>query len=125
MVKKSVVVMPYSKLKHNILKLMAEQGWIDSIKRLDPSESKKSSRDISDRFASLQVKLSYLGNGRPKINSLKRTSKPGRRVYVSKEHVPTVLNGKGLAIISTSQGLLTDKQARAKKVGGEVVCEIY
>ena len=133
MVKKSVVIMPFSKLKFNILTLMAREGWIGSVKRIEPadgkadiSKSKKTDTERLNRFAELQVKIKYLDDGRqPKITSLKRISKPGGRVYVDKEHIPFVLNGRGLAVISTSQGLLTDKAARKGKVGGEVICEVY
>lgn len=132
MVKKSVVIMPFSKLKFNILTLMAKEGWIGSVKHIEPSDgkadvgkSKKTDMDSPNRFAELQVKIKYSDNGQPKITSLRRVSKPGGRVYVDREHLPFVLNGRGLAIISTSQGLLTDKDARKSKVGGEVICEIY
>ena len=127
MVKKSELVMPYSKLKHNILNLLIKEGWIEAAKKVQPTEAqaKKSGKDSDNRFASLNIKLKFDKNGQPKISHLKRISKPGRRVYVSNQEIPIVLNFKGLAVISTSQGLLTDKQARQKKVGGEVVCEIY
>ena len=129
MVKKTEVVLPYSKLKFNILKLMQENGWIKSVIKQEPvakSKFKKSSKDyIYNRFATLIVVLKYDEQKVSKISSLKRISKPGRRVYVNKEEIPTVLNGKGMSIISTSQGLLTDKGARQKKIGGELICEIY
>ena len=70
------------------------------------------------------VGLKYEDN-KPVINSLKRISKPGRRVYVAKDEMPNVLNNFGLAIISTSQGLFTNKEAKKMGLGGEVVCEIY
>ncbi len=129
MVKKTEVVLPYSKLKFNILKLMQENGWIENVIKREPvakSKFKKSSKDyIYNRFATLVVTLKYNEHKVSKISSLKRISKPGRRVYVNKEEIPTVLNGKGMSIISTSQGLLTDKEARQKKIGGELICEIY
>lgn len=130
MVKKSVVIIPFSKLKYNILTLMASEGWVKTVKRLEPSDaavnkSKKIDLEKLNRFAELEVKIKYLDDGQAKISSLKRVSKPGSRVYVDKEHIPFVLNGRGMAVISTSQGLLTDKAARKSKVGGEVICEIY
>jgi len=132
-VKKSEVILPYSKLKFNILTLMAKSGWIEGVTKREPLVSKgannkfkKTSRDyLQQRFATLQVKLKYSPTGQPHISSLKRISKPGRRIYVNKDEIFTVLNGKGIAVISTSQGLLTDKEARQRKIGGEIICEIY
>jgi len=129
MVKKTEVVMPYSKLKLNILSLLKEEGWIEYVEKIEPvpasqTKQKVKLNDALSRFASLKVKIKYNGN-QAKIEKLQRVSKPGRRVYVNKGEVPQVLNGRGLAIISTSQGLLTDREARERKVGGEVICEIY
>lgn len=131
MVKKSEVILPYSKLKFNILTLMAKHGWIESVEKREPivkgkaKLSKTSHNYIYYRFATLRVKLKYNPDGSPKITSLKRISKPGRRIYVSKNEVVPVLKGKGMAVISTSRGLMTDREARQHKVGGELVCEIY
>jgi small subunit ribosomal protein S8 len=69
--------------------------------------------------------LKYNANGEPKISSLKRISKPGRRVYIDKENIPTVLNGFGLAIISTSKGMMTNMDAKKGRIGGEFICEVY
>ena len=79
----------------------------------------------SSSFASLRLVLKYKEDKKPFITSLKRISKPGLKVYVDKDHLPRVLNGYGIAILSTSSGLMTNKEAYAKKVGGEVLCEIY
>ena len=76
-------------------------------------------------FDQLKLKLKYDDNGRPSISSLKRISKPGRRIYVDKDHLPKVLNNLGIAILSTSAGLMTNKEAFKAKIGGEVLCEIY
>ena len=130
MVKKSEVVLPYSKLKHNILNLLVKEGWLESVEKIQAiSEVKSKNKKLHSerphsRFATLKIKLKYINSVYPKISSLRRISKPGRRVYINKESIPLVLNGKGLAVISTSQGLMTDRQARQKKVGGEVICEI-
>ena len=129
MVKKPEVVMPYSKLKLNLLKLLVKEGWLGSVEKLEPSVStkfKKQQRDdLTNRFASLHVKLKYNSDQQPHISQLKRISKPGRRIYVNKDQIPIVLNHRGISIISTSQGLMTNKQAQAKKIGGEIICEIY
>ena len=76
----------------------------------------------------IDIQLKYFGerrNRQPVITSIKRVSKPGRRVYVGKSGVPRVRNGLGLAVISTSRGILSDHDARAENVGGEVVCEVW
>ncbi len=131
MVNKSEVILPYSKLKFNILKLLETKGWIADVEKVEPAErkgksnySKKSREYIYQRFTTLKVKLKY-DKGKPKINSLRRISKPGRRVYIDKNEIPIILNGKGIAVISTSKGLMTDDDARKYKVGGEYICEIY
>ncbi len=131
MVKKTEVVLPYSKLKFNLLDLMAKHGWIESVEKREPAGktrgklSRSSQSYVYQRFPVLVVKLKYAANGRPQISSLKRISKPGRRIYVGKDEVVPVLRGKGMAIISTSRGLMTDQEARRQKLGGELICEIY
>ena len=128
MVRKTEVVMPYSKLKFNLLNLLKREGWIGNVEKIEPGvvsdKVKVKTNDNSSRFAAIKVDLKYVGD-KNKIDKLQRISKPGRRVYVNKDAIPTVLGGRGLAVISTSQGLLTDKEARAKKLGGEIICEIY
>ena len=76
------------------------------------------------KFPQIKIVLKY-ENHQPLIKNIKRVSKPGRRVYVSKNNIPTVLNSLGIAILSTSHGLMTNKEARRKGVGGEVLCEIW
>ncbi|MCH7756805.1 30S ribosomal protein S8 [Patescibacteria group bacterium] len=73
----------------------------------------------------LRLILKYLGGKEPAIDNLKRISTPGRRVYVTKDNIPVVLNNLGIAIISTSHGLMTNKDAKKNNLGGEVICEIY
>ena len=129
LVKKPEVIMPYSKLKANILNLLSKEGWVGAVGKVEPAVIAKGKKHlaktvITDRFATLKIQIKYNGKN-PKINSLKRTSKPGRRLYAKKDHIPFVLGGKGIAVISTSQGLLSDRQARKDHIGGEVICEIY
>ena len=69
--------------------------------------------------------MKYNADGRPALSHLERISKPSRRIYVSQEELPVVLSGLGIAVISTSRGLLTNKQARRLKIGGEVICQVY
>ena len=120
-VKKTEVSLPYSKIKLAIAKILEREGWIA---RAELIKSPALSKNQSAGFDELKLTLKYEGK-KPKISSLKRISRPGLRIYVPTEKLPRVLNGLGIAIISTSQGLMTGKEAKIKKVGGEVLCEIY
>lgn len=119
-VRKSEVIMPMSKMRQEIAKILKAEGWIYDFEVLSGKESNK-----NNVFAELRIVLKYKKSGRSAISNLKRISKPGLKVYVSKDELPKVLNNLGMAIISTSQGLMTNKQARKMGVGGEVLCEIY
>lgn len=111
--KKKVVVLPYSKIKLEILNILKRENYINDyyIRKENPNE--------------INVELKYNESGKSIINSLKRISKPSRRIYVDKDNIPVVLNNLGIAIISTSQGIFTNKEAKEKKIGGEFLCEIY
>jgi small subunit ribosomal protein S8 len=115
---KSEVVLPLSKIKMALAKIFEKEGWVQRCEELEGGEEKKS-------FREMKIVLKYKKSGRPAISSIKRISKPGLRVYSGKDKLPVVLGGLGLAIISTSSGLMTAKEAKSKKLGGEVVCEIY
>jgi len=119
-VNKSEVVLPMSKVKHNIAKILEQEGWIAKVEVVK-TKSKKNSSAVFDE---LKIVLKYKNN-KPAITSLKRISRPGCRAYVSKDKLPRVLNNLGIAIISTPLGVMTNKEARKKGVGGEVICEIY
>lgn len=119
-VKKSEVLMPMSKLKYEIAKILEREGWI---KNAEIVAGGLNSRHNS--FDQLKVTLKYQKNGKSHIGVVNRVSKPGLRVYVDKDSIPTILNNFGIAIISTSKGLMTNKEARAQKIGGEVIGEIY
>ncbi|UUD37097.1 30S ribosomal protein S8 [Mycoplasmopsis californica] len=108
------VSMPHSTKKEAILKIVKEQGFINDFEVVTTKDKKKE----------LTVSLKYKGNT-PVITDIKRISKPGLRVYVEAANVPSVLSGYGVAIISTSKGLLTDKQARKENVGGEVIAFVW
>lgn len=112
MAKKKEVVIPASNLKLAIAKIMEQEKYIGSVERRE------------DNHGEICIKLKY-DKGIPAIKNIKRVSKPGRRVYVTGENLPRVLNGFGLAIISTSRGIMTNKEARKEHLGGEVICEIY
>ena len=108
------VDIPYSKIKLEILKVMKDEGYIKGYKLL--KEGKKTN---------LRVTLRYLDNGEKVLTGLKRVSKPSRRFYVGKNDIPSVMNGLGLAVLSTSQKILTDARCREKGIGGEVLCYIW
>ncbi|MDD5527865.1 MAG: 30S ribosomal protein S8 [Patescibacteria group bacterium] len=116
------LTMPASKMKIAIAEILARENWIQKFEILGAETAKGK---VNAAFKELKIVLKYKKSGRPAISSIQRVSKPGLRVYVSKDKITTVLNGLGTAIISTSQGLMTGKEARKKKTGGEVVCEVY
>ena len=118
---KETVVLPMSKIKYGIAQILEREGHIAKVEVVKT----KSKKNGSAVFDELKIILKYKKDNRPVITSLKRISKPGRRVYASKEKLPRVLNNLGLAIISTSRGLLTNKEAAKAGIGGEVICEIY
>ncbi len=108
------VMIPSSKFKKFVLDAMGREGFIHGYEVVK-------SEDAS--FDSLKVALKYV-HGNPVINEINRVSKPGRRIYTRFDSLPRVQNGLGVAIISTSFGILTDNEAREKKVGGEIICNI-
>ena len=110
---KSVDV-PCSNIKKEIAKILLDEGYI---KGYDVVED--------DKQGMIKIYLKYSQDGERVISGLKRISKPGLRVYVKCDDVPKVLGGLGIAIISTSKGIITDKMARQEKVGGEVICYVW
>ena len=111
------VTMPYSKIKANIAEVLKAEGYIASWSAEEPEEGAVGRR--------LVVELKYGQNRERSLAGIKRVSKPGLRVYAKSTELPRVLGGLGVAIISTSQGLLTDKQARKRSVGGEVLAYVW
>jgi len=103
-------VYPASKMKIAILEIMRREGYIEG---------------FSIEGRKITVRFKFDKRGKPIMSYLERVSKPSRRIYVGAKKVPWVNNGLGIAIISTSKGLMTDSEARAKKVGGEVICQIW
>ena len=110
MVEHAVVTMPSSKVKLAIAKVLKDEGYIEGFK--------VSGEEVKPM---LEIALKYYA-GRPVIEKIERVSKPGLRIYKSKDDIPRVMNGLGIAIVSTSQGVMTDRKARATGVGGEVLC---
>ncbi len=108
------VVIPASKEKMSILNILIEEGYIVDAKLVEEGTKKN-----------IVVNLKYDANGDSVIQGLRRISKPGLRVYAEKDKLPKVINGLGIAIISTNKGILTDKQARSLNVGGEVLAFVW
>ncbi len=111
--KKTELVLPYSKFKHNLAKLLLAEGFISGV------------NELSGRMKMLQLNLKYGPEGQPVISGIKRFSKPGQRMYLPVTRLPRTNGGFGVTIVSTSRGLLTDKQARKERVGGEIVCQVW
>ncbi len=107
------VTIPFSKLKFDLAKILEKEGLVNKV----TSQGRKIRKVI-------EIELKYQ-KGQPVINTLKRVSKPGQRLYIRKDQIRPIRQGYGLSIISTSQGLMTNKQARKKGLGGEVICEIW
>ena len=118
---KKEAVFPMSKVKHEIAKILENERYLEKVEILKGDKEKEG----DERFDRLRVVFNYKKNKLPSIQSLKRISKPGLRIYAKKDELPRVLNGLGIAIISTPSGLMTNKEAKKKGVGGEVICEIY
>ena len=110
----ATVEMPSSKFKVELAKVLKAEGYIVDF----------AVKDV-DKFKILSVTLKYKTDGKPIITKLKRASKPGLRIYMKSKNLPKILGGLGIAIVSTSKGLLTDRRARKENVGGEVLCYVW
>jgi small subunit ribosomal protein S8 len=111
---KSTVMTPGSKARARVLDVLQEQGYIRGY------ESKADDRGLP----TIEISLKYY-EGQPAIKELKRVSKPGRRVYLGVQEIPTVRQGLGVSIVSTSKGVMSDAAARSANVGGEVLCTVF
>ena len=111
-VNKTMVVMPSSKIKVAIASVLKDEGYIEEFVLTEASGKSE-----------LKIVLKYYA-GRPVIERLERVSRPGLRVYKGKDEIPSVMNGLGVAIVSTPRGVMTDRKARATGVGGEVICYV-
>lgn len=109
---KKRVAIPYSQFKSNLLTLLQTKGIVAKVRLQENARPK------------LLVSLAYAA-GQPVLHGVRRVSTPGRRVYVNAGHIPYVYDGAGFAVISTSQGLIDDTQARRQKMGGELICKIW
>jgi len=108
------VDVPTSKLKAEICRILMEEGFIRNFRQIEASP-----------VGTLRIFLEYDQEGEPAISHLRRISKPGRRVYRGSGEIRPVLGGRGIGVVSTNQGLLSDRQARERRIGGEVLCEVW
>jgi small subunit ribosomal protein S8 len=108
------VDVPASRMKLEIVKILKEEGYVDGFDRRD-----------DDRQGTISIELRYVGEGGRSIHGLQRVSRPGRRVYCGKDEIPRVLNGLGVTIVSTSQGVMTGSRCRKLGIGGEVLCNVW
>ena len=112
--RKNEVECPRSKLKLRIAEILHQEGYVDSVSHFDDKQQ-----------GTMAVTLRYNHRNSCAITGLKRASRPGQRLYVGAGEIPKVRNGLGIAIVSTSRGVMTDRQARQLGVGGEVLCEVW
>ena len=105
---------PASRVKENLLKVLADEGYVASYRKVE-----EKGRPL------LRVGLKYDPDGEPVVNGFERVSRPGRRVYAPAKEIPEVLGGLGISIVSTSRGILTGRQAREAKLGGEILCNVW
>ena len=112
--KHNTVDIPASNMKRAIAQILFDEGYIASFEEIK-----------DEKQGIIRITLKYDEKGKRVISGLKRISKPGLRIYVSKDEIPEVLNGLGIALVSTSKGLKTDKDARNEGLGGEVICYVW
>ena len=112
-VKKAELVLPYSNMKFGIAKILEKEGFVEQVSQITEA-----------KFPNIQIRLKYT-NGVPAITSIQRISRPGRRVYTKSEDLKNVLSGLGCSVVSTPNGLMTNKEAHARHLGGEVICEVF
>jgi small subunit ribosomal protein S8 len=110
---KSEVSMPHSKAKETVARILADNGFLNAVKATEEGGRK-----------SLQIVIS--GEAEPaRITEIARVSRPGRRVYVKADDIPTVRRGRGIVVVSTSRGVMEGQQARSQRLGGELICKVY
>lgn len=108
------VAFTYTKMRYEIARVLMEEGFINNFQVSGEGVKKQ-----------IIVSLKYLEDGTPVIRGLERVSKPGRRVYVGCDEIPKVMGGLGIAILTTPNGIITDKDARQRRIGGELICKVW
>jgi len=119
-IRRKKVLIPRSKLKMGIAEVLKREGYIVDFRTLEAKPE-----DSTARQGWIEVDLKYGPEGEDVMTYVHRESKPGRRLYSKVDDLPMVLNGLGISILSTSQGIISDREARAKRIGGEVLCTVY
>lgn len=114
MVKFRSVEIPLSNIKKGVAAILKKEGYINDFMIID-----------NEKQGVLKIDLKYDSHDNKVITGLKRISKPGRRLYLRHDNIPKTMSGLGISILSTSKGIMTDKEARAKRVGGEILCEVW
>ena len=113
--KHDLVCMPHSRLRHGLVKVLHEEGYVGPFRVVEGELGRKN----------IEIKLRYIDKKKPIMTHLARASRPGRRVYIGYKDLKPVRSGLGMAVLSTPKGILTDRQAREEKVGGELLCRIW
>ena len=120
-VRSATVILPLTRLNQQICQILEKEGYIDSFRRISPRNIL-----IDLKYNHLVGSTSLgIGNVKPSITNLRRLSKPGARIYTTGKQMPNVFNGIGIIIVSTSQGIMTDREARSRSLGGELLCSIW
>lgn len=123
---KETVDAPFSNLKYEIAKILKKEGFIETVEKKGKGIAKSLKIVLKYQAKDAQERSDpSVGRGQPVISGLRRVSKPGQRIYASRREVKRVKGGWGIAIVSTSKGLMTGKEARKQKLGGEIICEIW
>jgi len=113
MAHKKTIVLPLSGVKYAVCTLLSKEGYLSRVEKIQ-----------NGNHMSIRAELTYKGKD-PVVIGLKRISKPGLRLYVSKQQIPVVMGGMGIAVISTPQGVMSGKEAKKKGIGGELLCEVW
>ena len=115
--KKAEIILPYSKLKFAIAKILEAEGYVQAVEK---------ARAKVGAFDELKIVLKYIpGTRESSITLIKRISTPGRRLYAGYQELPRIAGGRGMVIVSTPKGVMTNKQAQTQKLGGEIICEVH
>ncbi len=107
--------LPYSQIKESVARVLVRKGFLESVKVITEKENKNKTLRI----------ITHLDGANPAINYSSRLSKPGRRLYVQAKRIPVVRRGRGIVVVSTSQGVMSGDEAKSKNLGGELICEVF
>jgi len=117
--------LPHSRLREELARLLEKEGYLSAVKVFKPEGKSFKMLSLSLKYLDQPSRAGVARRAIPFINHLKRISRPGKRIYARKDELPRPFGGKGVVIVSTSRGLMTAKEARAKDLGGELLCEVW